>query len=1266
MLSVSRWGMGAGAKREFKAGLAAIAFVIFAALCIAVPMAQAQNTGTIVGSVYDKTGAVVPDASVRLINQATQDERKTVSNGEGFFTFGTVLPGFYTVKVEAKGFKSFIQVDLELRTTDKRQVIATLELGQATETVTVEARTDIIPVESGARSMDLTAADYEKLPMITRNAAELIRTLPGVITIGNGTTNGQSGGMDFTNVGNAQGSVGNGVSAAGAPYRGGTSLLMDGTNIIDEGCDCTSIALPNPDMISEVKVQTSAFTADNTKGPVVINYLTKSGGSKWHGSGYLYARNSIFNSNTWANDAAGIAKATGDHYYYPGFTVGGPVPKFNKKFFIFGGYEHFYQLASGGAILESYIPTTDMQAGNFGHTAANDALCAAMGLTSADNPAAAANNTMCASVHQGASPGFNGSYAPGIGGVAQPITTTQVPVDPAATALWSLMPKPNADPTTTPNHGNFYLPVPALHNGYVYRIRGDYNFDDNNKLFITWQYGNDTQPSQGNSHMWWLPGQSVTFPGGGLTAFTITKTANASFLHVFSPTLTNELVGYWTYFAGPQTPKNPSAVLRSTVNYPDSYGTVFDKGKPLGGVQVPGWNSPGRYSIPDFSQWDVFSGSGGSYYIKKQNPAVGDNVTKVVKTHSIKAGFYYEMTGNNQGNFNPYNGGFSFGQNSQPDAVTGLLQGTKNAAANFFMGIASNYNETNYLPLNDQAYKTFAFYAMDSWKVTRRVTVDYGFRFEHIGHWYDRAGFGNAVWVPGRMASDAASGKVYPGIYWHGIDPGIPLSGTPNRFLYTEPRFGLAFDVFGTGKTVVRGGWGRYRFNDQVNDYSSPLALAQQSITSTLGNNQTLLFSETGLAQKPRTTYQYPSNGAYILDPKDYEIPYSSNWNLSIDQRLPWNTVLDIAYEGSHSGSLFFGGQVGGGGNLGGGDLINVNKTPLGAYFSPDPITGVTPGNLENISGCTYGTVGSACLADYHPYGQYYGTNAVNVEEHKGYSNYNALQVIWSKQAGRFTFNTSFLWSKALGFGNNNIDPYNIANNYVVLNIDRPYVWSSSYSYDFGRAYKGDNKLVSGALNHWVISGFTTWQKGANLQAQTSQNLNLSLSYLNPDGSSSPLSQRTLYGTDANINVQPIETCDPTSGSSGTHLYNLSCFSAPAINPATLGHALQANGPRIFPYIHMPNYFQTDLAVIKTFHITERQTVEFRVSSTNWLNHSLIGFGGNALSLGYSTPSGVGTGPWTTSLTPTQQAQFGVAGTKYAPSTQSNSRFFLLGLKYSF
>jgi hypothetical protein len=1266
------------------------AALILAVLFVFLPVSHAQISGTITGSVVDSSGAVVPGATVTLTNQDSRDRRVSVSNGEGYFSFASVVPGSYTVKVEFKGFKSFEQKDLTLQASDKRTVNATLEVGQTTDIVTVEAHTDLTPVDSGARSLDLTAEDYSKLPMVTRNASELLRTLPGSVTTGNGTSSGAGGGTDFSQVGAAGSSVGNGISIGGVPYRGGTSLLMDGTNILDEGCDCTSISVPNPDMIQEVKVQTSAFTADSSKGPVVIDFITKSGGAQYHGEGYIYARNAIFNSNSWQLNDQGQKRATGDHYYYPGGNFGGPVPFTHKKLLLWGGYEHFYQLSTGGTNLFSYIPTPDMQAGNFTQTAANNALCQAdLGINAMSNLAKAAG-TYCYDPSTVQVSTVSSSGAPvytNLGPGGSQIVGGIVPLEPngASTALFSLMPAANADPTKTPGGYNYFFPVAALHNGFVYRIRGDYNLDENNKLFISFQFSKDSQPSDGDSHMWWLPGNSVEFPGGGLTNPTTTKNVTGNFLHIFSPTLTNQLTAFWTYYTSPQSPNNFSSVLRSTAGYPNPtnfgglYGTVFDKGKNLDDIMVPGWNQPGNYNFPDFSQWDVFSGTGGSYFIKKENPAFADDVTKVFRSQTIKFGFYYEMTGNNQGNFNPYNGGFSFGSSSTPygDAVTGAPQGTQNPTANFFMGIASNYNETNYLPLNDQAYKTFALYGTDSWKFTRRLTVDFGLRLEHLGHWYDRDGYGNAVWIPGRIANDVASGKSYPGMWWHGIDPGIPLSGTPNRVFHVEPRFGMAYDIFGNGETVVRGGWGLYTFNDQVNDYSAPLALAQQSITSTLPNNTTLLFSETGLAQKPGTTYAYPSNGSYLLDPNDYNVSYTENYNLTIDQRTPWNTHFEVAYEGNSSSNLFFGGQVGGGGNLGGGDLINVNKTPLGAYFAPDPVNGILATNVENINGnCNWGAA-APCLADYHPYGQYFGTNSINVEEHKGYADYNALAAIWSKQTGRLTFNTSFLWSKSLGFGNGNINPFVLRDNYVVLNIDRPYVWNSSYAFDFGKVYHGDMKVLGGVANGWTISGFTTWQKGADAQAQVSENFNLGFEYCTPISSGAPgcttsqLSQRSFFGTDAGINVQPITTCSPTSGLASHQYANLSCFAPPSLPnidsvTGNVGSTLSANGPTQLKYIPMPSYFSSDLAIYKTFHITERHTVEFRVSAVNWLNHPLVGYSNsNPLSLKYSLdPTNPGAGY--SYIGTTAASAWGITDTKYEPLSQANGRTLQLGLKYNF
>ena len=151
-----------------------------------------------------------------------------------------------------------------------------------------------------------------------------------------------------------------------------------------------------------------------------------------------------------------------------------------------------------------------------------------------------------------------------------------------------------------------------------------------------------------------------------------------------------------------------------------------------------------------------------------------------------------------------------------------------NPTADFLTGIANNYNENNINPYNDIAYKTIAFYLNDSWKVTRKLTVDLGLRFDHQTHWYDRAGIGVAVFEPGLAAADAADpSHLYPGLRWHGIDPSVPLAGEKDKALYYSPRFGLAYDVFGTGKTVIRGGWGAYRFNDQYNDFANGLGPGQ-------------------------------------------------------------------------------------------------------------------------------------------------------------------------------------------------------------------------------------------------------------------------------------------------------------------------------------------------------------------------------------------------------------------------------------------------------
>ncbi len=160
--------------------------------------------------------------------------------------------------------------------------------------------------------------------------------------------------------------------------------------------------------------------------------------------------------------------------------------------------------------------------------------------------------------------------------------------------------------------------------------------------------------------------------------------------------------------------------------------------------------------------------------------------------------------------------------------------GSVNPVANLAMGIATSFTQNNYMPVQDMAYRTTSAYLMDDWRVTSRLTLNLGVRFDHVGRWYDRQGTGLAVWLPGRYTSDLTSGKVYPGVYWHAIDPGIPVGGSPTRVAFTSPRVGFAWNVQGNGETVVRGGWGQYRWNDQYNDYGGDLSTSQLMATYNL------------------------------------------------------------------------------------------------------------------------------------------------------------------------------------------------------------------------------------------------------------------------------------------------------------------------------------------------------------------------------------------------------------------------------------------------
>ena len=1232
-----------------------------AVLLMFLPMMHAQVTATLSGTVTDTSGSVIPNAKVTLTNDATGEVRNVVTNVDGYFVYPALLAGSYSVNVEAPGFKSLIQHGITLNTGDVRKIPnLALEVGTAQETVTVQASTQIIPVEGGQRAAILDSKDIQTLALGSRDLSELLKVLPGVTTAPNGLSNGPM--FNFTQVSVAQSAVGNGLNANGVPNRGGSSQLLDGVDIDDPGCNCGSIALVNPDMTQEVSVQTSNFGADAPYGPVVINTTSKSGGDQYHGEAYLYARNDVLNANDWqSNHTTPITPKGGASYYYPGGNFGGPVPFTHEKLRFWGAYERLQQNNGNTNVLTSFIPTPDMMSGNFTATAANSAFC--LGSSNINSTQTNGCNDLTGTVLPDGSVVGQGSRPAGM--------IPSAFLDPGAKALSSFWPAANANPATTPGNFNYRQVIPGTHNGWLYRLRVDYDLNQSNSFFISYQQGYDQQPSQGNgAHIYWTPGNAIPYPGGGLQTTSYSKALAGHFVHIFSPTLTNEAIASWGYGNIPVAPPKLSAAYKSTLGYP--YGGVFDNGAKV----IPAYSSPGSFTFPDFSQADIFESTGNVYIVRKEIPSFADNVTKLWHTHTIKAGVYAANTGNLQGAFavtGGYSGtfnSFSYGGTLKPNIITGQRVGSpNNPTANFLMGLTTNFTQDSSAPNNDLAFQNLAFYGEDSWKATNRLTLEYGVRLSHIGHWYDRRKNGLAVFFPDMVQSDFAAGKTNPGVRWHGIDPSVPNSGQPDRFVYADPRFGIAYDLYGTGKTIFRGGWGIYHFSEQTNSPTAALTTAESVQTYGQPGNTGAFFSQISQLTAPGATGGVCCNGTVnALDPTDNTQPYTTAWNLTVSQQLPWQSLLEIAYVGNDSENLVMGGEsISGSGFT---DYTNQNKIPLGGFFQPDPVTGKTATNPEDVT-----TVGNK-TADYRPFGYAYGDNNINVNQGVGYGNYHGLQTSWVKRSARANLNVNYTWSKTLGTGQQ-VNPFAIRPNYGVSAIDRPQVFNFSGSYEFDNVLTGSNRFVREITNGWTLSNITSWQGGGSLPAQFNNNTGnfaMSLQYATingapiqndptkagynplPAGVGTGLSQATYYGTNASIVITPKLTCDPKSGLGPHQQLTYSCFAPPAIG---------AFGGQNWPYLSMPSLIISDLAAYKTFHITERHTVQFRASAFNWLNHPLPQFSGQSqVSLHYNADyASKAFTPNVTAYPNSNPNNFGVLDQKSGTPTQ---RVLELAIKYQF
>jgi len=1167
--------------------------------------------GTITGTVVDPSGGAVANANAILKNVASGDIRRTVTNSDGYYSFSSVPAGSYSLTVEAPGFQKAVTQGIDVTGAASLSFPVKLALGAASQQIVVEAAGDqIIPTDSGEKATVLTQKQLQDFSIVSSNAAEFIKILPGFAPRNN--SDGLKSGTDYS--GEVVGINGNGDGGSQSPLNGafvanGTGvnnidITADGAHVSDPGCNCATPVNPNADMIQEFKVLTSNFNAENSKGPIVINSIAKSGGHDYHGLVGFSARNYALNANRWVNNYTGTDKPK-NKFYYPEGQIGGPVmfphSDFNRnrdKLFFFSGFEYFFQTLDTG-LLGATVPTDGMRNGDFSATE-----LAKLGTKTAGGGAPSQLDSCLTVSPTPTTQDSNGNYVCGNGNALSGtrsflggmITTTPgsssftgpngivysgapipggifasspIPgfINPSGFSMLSsgVLPLPNTDSNLTGGY-NYVKDVDFDQNSWQWLSRVDYSISDNTKLYVRYNLQKETQ--QFPIGLWWRNAQQVPYPTP-ILGKNRSDSVSASLTHVFSPTLSNEFVFGYTYIDFPNVFADKSKVSRAALNIP--FQGLFHNGVD----QIPSMTGWGGEFPAMFNPGGFEAGGSAGLFAKKHLPSFSDNVSKVWGTHTAKFGAYYEYVINNQPN-NTYSNGL-FIQANWAGGSSG------NPYADLLAGFAGQYQETNFSNLHNEGYNSLEFFGMDSWKVSRRLTVDYGMRFSHLGAWYDRQGNGFAVWNPA-LYDGSKPNTSGTGFDWHKQNSSVPLSGFPTRTLFYAPRFGMAYDLFGTGRTVLRGGWGQYYYHN---------AQFTQGLDQPVGIETPVLSSVTfGQIEATNPAQQPFGTGAVSLN--DDHSPLTTSYSFSISQRIPFSSLLEVSYVGNESKYGLNTNGVG----------TNVNIVPAGTLLNI--------GKDPNVGSGEY------AYANYKIY------QTISVATHNLYSNYNALQVSLVRAKGNYDIAFNYTYSKSLGTLNAGccgaLDQINPKNDYGAQPFDRRHLFNAAYSIELPKPVH-DSKVLGGMVNGWQLSGITSVQSGVNLSANSnSQSFNAAgnISGLKTvDGFN--ISSQSINGTDQ-IALMPILTCDPRKNLGPHQFLNGNCFSI----PTTPGQ----NGPTVLPEFFGPWFWTSDLSLFKNFQIKESQKLQFRFSAYNFMNHPLwtfsgSGVGANNLYLNFG-PNGTG------------------------------------------
>ena len=1200
--------------------LAVSAFVLASSL-----LAQSAGTGALTGTVTDPTGGVVPGAQVTLISTDTNQTRTAATGIDGSYRFALLPPGTYRVRFSATGFKTAEVSSMNVSVTETPVLDRALEVGLQSDQVTVEAQTETLQAATSTLGSTVGTRTVTALPLSSRNYTQILALSAGTNTGANNATALGKGTQNMSVNGNDPGQ---------------NNFQMDGVNITnfansgsanDSGL-YAGVGIPSPDSIQEFKVQTSTYDSSYGRNPGAnVNVVTKSGTNQFHGTAFEFLRDTIFNANDFFYNRNNPASATTKQILNQnqfGGVVGGPIIK--NKLFIFGSYQGTRQkngLASQGVTtaLLPPIPAGDRSAPGF---------AAALGAAS------------CPQNH----PGDNNFKTPS---GSQNVACDGSNISPVALNILNIK---------LPN-GQYYIPgsgvagyrqatfsSPAIYNGDQGLVNFDYLVNSKNTLSGRWFYTHDPQiaPLGGQ-----LPG-APNFPDFSNTNAVLKLTT------IVTNSIINE--GRLSY------QRNLSSTGAQTVPGVTNSGLGITP-------NVPGVDLPPPFAI-SASGFTILGGINNGTFSVTNQTQVADQISITHGRHLLRAGFEWERNNwpivwsGTRGNFTvgSFNdllvGGPQNTATGQPGNINQCLFCTRSAP----QGIVHGYN----------AAGGSAFF-QDDFKVTSRLTLNLGVRWEYNGALTDKYGNLTQSWVsriqavPRPPSVPTASG---PGIsQWvvpknfidhYGQPPDGVLVNSNNtservgaRLTNFGPRIGFAYQA--NSRLVVRGGTGI--FYDRVGADRIVFAVEQgnpysATIDFNSFNNLTLAspFPATPVLGSFSSRYANftpacLANAALAGCTSNLNVPFLTEvlhtplirqYNLGIQYQFVREWVLEAGFVGSSSINLM--------------QMYHNNNTANLASAS-NPINGITTNTTGNVLFRV----------------PYLGYQAVGVRgtAFDGFSNYNSMQVTVRKQFSHgFAFAGAYTYSKTLTMEYNNVGNSNYAGDpgqqYGEATFSRPQRFVANYSYDlpFGTHTGFKQKLLGG----WNLSGVTVVQGGSpmTIADQTAGTL------FGTNGTSQAGFGRAQIApgmTYADLATSGSVEDRLGGASGGQGWFNKAAFIAPpamsptgtvyysvpgstgqaqcaAANPGiTCGTLFGNSGSGI---IRGPGQFNFDLSILKTTKIFENHTLQFRAEFFNAFNHPQFtnpNFGQGAV---YALPN------------------FAAGNFGQVTSTSVNPRIVQLALKYTF